>query len=89
MPLVIYKSILQSVGRTFWCMVSGFTEILGRAGLSTVVLLLMSGALSATPLDGQTGYIIMCFCTPLAWLLGFFTVWPDYIFMVRQFKKQL
>ena len=88
-PLVIYKSILQSVGRTFWCMVSGFTEILGRAGLSTVVLLLMSGALSATPLDGQTGYIIMCFCTPLAWLLGFFTVWPDYIFMVRQFKKQL
>lgn len=87
-PLVIYKSILQSVGRTFWCMVSGFTEILGRAGLSATVMLLLGGTLGIV-LDAQTGYIIMCFCTPLAWLLGFLTVWPDYIGMSRSFKKMI
>lgn len=86
-PLIVYKSILQSVGRTFWCMVSGFTEIMGRAGLSTVVMLLMAGSLTAIPLAAQTGYMIMCFCTPLAWLFGLLTVWPDYIAMRRSFKK--
>ena len=68
-------------------MVSGFTEIMGRAGLSTVVMLLMAGSLTAIPLAAQTGYMIMCFCTPLAWLFGLLTVWPDYIAMRRSFKK--
>ena len=86
-PLIVYKSILQSVGRTSWCMVSGFTEIIGRAGLSLVVIALMNGALTAVSLDEQSAFTLMCFCSPLAWLFGFLTVWGDYIFMVRKFKK--
>ncbi len=87
--IVICKSILQALGRTLWCMVSGFTEIVGRAGLSAVVILLMSGALFSAPLDVQSGYVIMCFCTPLAWLLGSLTVLGDYITVMRKFKKLL
>lgn len=86
-PLVIYKSVLQSVGRTFWCMVSGFTEILGRAGLSVVVILLMNGLFLAAPIDEQTGFTIMCFCTPLAWVFGYLTVLVDYLSMKKSFKK--
>jgi hypothetical protein len=51
-------------------------------------MLLLGGTLGIV-LDAQTGYIIMCFCTPLAWLLGFLTVWPDYIGMSRSFKKMI
>lgn len=83
-PLVIFKSILQSVGRTFWSMVSGFTEIVGRAGLSMVVVFLMSQLIIAEP----TGYVIMCFASPLAWLFGLLTILGDYIMMTRQFKRQ-
>ena len=82
-PLVIYKSILQAVGRTFWSMVSGFTEIVGRAGLSIVVIALMS----ATMIAEDTGYVIMCFASPLAWLFGLLTIIGDYIMMARAFKR--
>jgi len=83
-PLVIYKSVLQSVERTFWTMVSGFTEILGRAGLSVAVIWLMS----ISVLDRATGYIVMCFASPLAWLFGLLTILLDYLFMVRTFKQK-
>lgn len=83
-PLVIYKSVLQSVERTLWTMVSGFTEILGRAGTSLVVIWLMNASL----LDKATGYIAMCFANPLAWAFGLITVLPDYIFMVRALRKK-
>ena len=87
-PIVVCKSILQSLGRTLWCMISGFTEIIGRAGLSAVVMLMMSGAFGAA-LGEQMGYTIMCFCTPLAWLLGSLTVLGDYIATMRRFKSLL
>jgi Na+-driven multidrug efflux pump len=83
-PLVIYKSVLQSVGRTFLSMISGFTEILGRAGVSVLVIALMGGA---ALIGEQTGYILMCFASPLAWLFGLLTILPDYILMVKKFKK--
>lgn len=82
-PLVIYKSILQAVGRTFWSMVSGFTEIVGRAGLSMVVMALMASA----AIGEGIGYVIMCFASPLAWLFGLLTILPDYILMARAFKR--
>ena len=81
-PLVIYKSILQAVGRTTWSMVSGFTEIIGRAGLSAAVMALMG----AMVIGEDIGYIIMCFASPLAWIFGLLTIILDYVFMARKFK---
>lgn len=83
-PLVIYKSVLQAVCRTTWTMISGFTEILGRAGLSAVVILLMNGL---HLIEADTGFFIMCFASPLAWLFGLLTVLGDYIGMVRKFRR--
>lgn len=82
-PLVIYKNILQAIGRTFWSMVSGFTEILGRAGLSILIIALMN----ASVIDKSVGFFIMCFASPLAWLFGLLTIILDYIFMVKKFKR--
>jgi len=84
-PLIIFKSILQAASRTFWSMVSGFTEILGRAGLSMVVMILMGSAVIAD----QTGYVLMCLASPLAWLFGLLTILGDYIMMVRKFKRMM
>jgi Na+-driven multidrug efflux pump len=82
-PLVVYKSVLQAVGRTTWSMVSGFTEIIGRAGLSAAVM-----ALIAVGTVGEDiGYIIMCFASPLAWIFGLLTILLDYIFMARKFRR--
>ena len=83
-PLVVYKNILQAVGRTTLTMVSGFTEVVGRAGLSMVVLLLMNGM---HLFDTETGFLVMCFASPLAWLLGLLTVLPDYVRMKREFRR--
>ena len=85
-PLIVYKNALQSIGRTTWSMISGFTEIIGRAGLSITVILLMREGIA---LIGEwTGYLIMCFATPLAWLIGFLTVLIDYILMLKEFRKK-
>lgn len=82
-PLIIYKNILQSVGRTLWSMVSGFTEIIGRAGLSILIIALMN----ANIVDTATGFTIICFAAPLAWFFGWLTIIFDYIFMVKKFRK--
>ena len=82
MPLVVGKNVLQAVGRTFWTMMSGFTEIVGRAGLSMAVIHLMNTGMLAE----QKGFFVMCFANPLAWLIGTLTVVPDYLLMVRRFK---
>ena len=73
-------------------MISGFTEILGRAGLSMVVVCLMKPYLFGRPdlapiLGEELGFTFMCFATPLAWAFGTLTVIGDYIFMVKKFKK--
>ena len=81
-PLIIYKQILQAVGRTFWSMISGFTEILGRAGMSVVVIIL----LNAGTVDKPAGFVLMCLAEPAAWAFGLLTVIFDYIFMVKEFK---
>ncbi len=82
-PLVICKSVLQAVGRTTFSMISGFTEILGRAGLSVAVIMLIG----ASVFDEAVGYAVMCFGSPLAWLFGFMTVLPDYVMMRKSFKR--
>ena len=86
-PLVIHKNVLQATGRTFWAMISGFTEIFGRAGLSIVVMFLASEAVAV--IDQQTAFFIMCFASPLAWLFGFLTILPDYISLGIGLKKKI
>ena len=83
-PLVVWKSVLQAVGRTTWTMISGFTEIVGRAGVAILVLALT--AWTATVGD-DLGFTVMCFANPMAWLLGLLTILGDYVGMKRKFKK--
>ncbi len=82
-PLVVYKSVLPAVGITKWTMASGFTEIIGRAGTAVTVITLISLNL----VSDATGFIIMCFSNPIAWVFGLFTVLVDYIAMRKKFKK--
>ena len=84
-PLVIYKSVLQAMSRTTWNMVSGFTEIIARAGTAFCILLLIKNAV----IDDQTGFFIMCFANPLAWLFGYLTVVFDHMYMMRKLKRQI
>jgi Na+-driven multidrug efflux pump len=81
--LVVYKSILQAVGRNTWSMVSGFTEIVARAGVSFLAL----GLLNVAVLNDSNVFFVMCFSNPMAWVFGFLTIIADYIFMCAKFKK--
>ena len=78
----IISSVLPAVGITRWTMVSGFTEIIGRAGTAFLVIALTSFELVT---DAQ-GFIIMCFSNPIAWVFGLLTVLIDYIAMRKRFK---
>ena len=82
-PLVIYKSVLQAVSRTTWTMISGFTEILARAGTAFLVLILLNGM---SFISEETGFFLMCFSNPAAWLFGVLTVMFDYFGMVKRLK---
>ncbi len=81
--LIVYKSVLQAVGRTTWSMVSGFTEILGRAGVAVLVVVLVGAA----AVDETAGFILVCFANPMAWVFGLLTVLADYILLRKQFKR--
>lgn len=83
-PLIIGKSILQALGITTMSMISGFTEIVGRAGISITV----SCLISASVLDLTSAYTVMCFATPTAWLCGLIPVMIDYIIAARRLSKQ-
>ena len=82
-PLIVYKNILQAVGKTTWTMISGFTEIIGRAGVSLFLVFLVSKAL----VSEASGFIFICLAGPTAWLFGLLTVLVDYILLVKRFKK--
>lgn len=73
-PLVIYKNSLQAVSRAFMPIISGFTEIVGRAGT----------ALTLAPLFGFMG---VAFANPVAWLLGLAPIFVDYLIFVRSLKN--
>lgn len=84
-PLIILKAFLQSIGKTLWTTVSGFTEILGRGGVAVLVITLIN--IGAVNID--TGYTIVCFNNPCAWVLGLSTVMVDYILTMRSLKKMV
>jgi hypothetical protein len=77
------KPVLQAVGRTFWTMISGFTEILGRAGVAILVTMLISTSV----LDIASGFTLICFANPSAWLFGLLTVLPDYVSAKKWIKR--
>ena len=64
-------------------MVSGFTEIIGRAGTGLMVMMLTS----LSVVSDAPGFIIMCFSNPVAWLFGLLTVLIDFIAMRKRFKR--
>ena len=82
-PLMVIKAVLPAVGITKWAMVSGFTEIVGRAGSAMTVIALTSLNL----INDATGFIVMCFSNPIAWIFGFLTVFIDYVAMRKRFKR--
>ncbi len=73
-PLIIYKSALQSMSRATMPLISGFTEIIGRAGTALVL----------SPIFGFAG---VCFANPAAWLMGLIPIAIDYFLLVRKFEK--
>ncbi len=77
-PLALQKNVLQPLGRTFWSMVSGFTEIFGRAFSSLAVFWIFS--------DPNIQFLGICFSDPLAWVIGLLTVILDYIITIKQLK---
>ncbi|MBE6668011.1 MAG: MATE family efflux transporter [Ruminococcaceae bacterium] len=82
-PLIIYKNVLQAVGKTTWTMISGFTEIVGRAGMAMLVILFVSKGL----VSEAGGFVIICLANPTAWLFGLLTVLVDYILLKKKFKR--
>ncbi len=91
-PLIVAKDTLQPLGRTFWSVVSGFTEIVGRAGVAFAVVFLINpaalGFSSLVPVISEDlGFTVMCFATPCAWLFGLLTVIFDYFITVKKFRN--
>lgn len=81
--LIVFKDILLAVGRTFWTMVSGFTEIAGRVGVSFAAMFIINAAI----VTDQQGFFVMCFTNAVAWLCGVLTVILDYVFLMRKFRR--
>ena len=78
-PLVMQKDVLQPLGKTFWSMVSGFTEILGRAASSLVLLAIFT--------NPDIRFLGVCFSDPIAWLIGLLTVVLDYHITIKRLKS--
>ncbi len=73
-PLIVIKNSLQALSRATMPIISGFTEIIGRA----------STALTFAPIFGFTG---VAFANPVAWLMGLIPIAIDYFIMKHKLKK--
>ncbi|MDD4690331.1 MAG: MATE family efflux transporter [Eubacteriales bacterium] len=73
-PLVVYKSVLQSLGRAFMPTASGFAEVLCRAGVAVFLAL-------------EFGFIGLCFANPAAWIGALLFLVPDYFIYMRKLSK--
>ena len=73
-PLVVYKSVLQSLGRAVVPVLTGFIEVGCRA-------------LGSLGLVKYFGFLGVCFANPLAWLGAFLLILVDYRIVARKFKK--
>ncbi|MBQ8551029.1 MAG: MATE family efflux transporter [Clostridia bacterium] len=77
--VIILKAALQAIGRPTGTMISGFTEIAGRAVSSLGALMIFS-----TP---ATQFLGICFGNPLAWLFGLIPIGIDYLIVMKDFKN--
>ncbi|MBR3593953.1 MAG: MATE family efflux transporter [Clostridia bacterium] len=77
--LIIAKGALQAMGRAVSPIISGPTEILGRAMSSIGALMLFSSA--------SAQYLGICFSNPLAWLFGLIPIGIDYLIVMKRFKR--
>lgn len=73
-PLVVYKSVLQSLGRAIIPMLTGFVEVGCRA-------------LGSLGLVKYFGFFGVCFANPLAWLGAFLLILVDYRIVAKKFRK--
>lgn len=73
-PLIIYKCVLQSIGRAVIPIISGFAEIVCRAA-------------TAIYLTKWYGFIGICLTNPVAWLGALILIVFDYRLLLRKFKK--
>ena len=87
-PVVMFKCVLQATDRPLWPMISGFTEIFGRMGLSVLTLLWMHTERLGESISEQIGYNIMCFANPSAWMICLLTVLPSFVAMSRSFRRK-
>ena len=87
-PVVMFKCVLQATDRPLWPMISGFTEIVGRVGLSVMTILWMQTELLGTSISEQMGFNYMCFANPCAWLICLLTVLPSFVTMSRYFCRK-
>ncbi len=78
--VIIIKATLQALGRPTGTMVSGFTEIAGRALASLGALTLFAAPAKQ--------YLGICFANPFAWFFGLIPLVIDYIITTRKFKTQ-
>ena len=82
-PLVVWKAVLQSVGRSVSATVSGFTEVAARAGLSVLVIVLIQKGI----INEAFGFFLVCFCEPFAWLIGTLTFVYEYFSVEKMFRR--
>lgn len=75
-PLTTLKPVLQSLGRAFVPVLSGFVEIPCRA-------------VAAIWLSSIWGFTGICFANPAAWLGGLIPIAIDYFIMIRGFKAKI
>ncbi len=74
-PLIIYKSVVQALGRAFIPTISGFVEVVCRAGVAMF-------------LAAQYGFIALCFASPSAWLGALVLIAPEYFVLMRRLSKK-
>ncbi len=73
-PLVVYKSALQALGRAVIPMLTGFVEI-GCRALGSLVLV------------EYLGFIGICIANPFAWLGALILIVVDYLLVAAKFRK--
>lgn len=70
-PLVIYKSVVQALGRAFIPTLSGFVEVVCRAGVAIFMA-------------SRYGFIALCFASPSAWVGALILIAPEYFMCMKR-----
>lgn len=81
--IVVLKNVLQALERGILPLISGFVEIVGRMGTAVLVMSLTA----ALTVDYDTGYNILCFSNPAAWVVGLIVVIPGFIGSVLKLRR--